>query len=251
MSLPIAIQLWSVRDAVEKDFADTLRKIAEMGYEGVEFAGYGGLTSRELKKILDELGLKVCGSHVAIGVLMDDLEEVIRYNLEIGNKYIICPFAQYESKEDFEAMAVKLNDIAKKCKEHGLIVGYHNHAHEFKEFDGEYGLDILLNNTDKELVKAEIDTYWVEYAGVDSVSYLAKHSGRCDLVHIKDMEIVDGQKRSTEVGSGILNIPAIVEAAEKQGAKWLVVEQEYFTKPSLESVKIGYNYLNKVTKGGN
>lgn len=249
-NLPIGLQLWSVKDEMEKDFKGTLKKVSEIGFDGVEFAGYGGLSSSELKNILVSLNLKACGSHVSLTELTEDIDAVIKYSLEIGNKYIICPYAEFTSKQDVLDLAAKLNVIGQKCKESGLICGYHNHAHEFKEFDGEYALDLLYSETDADLVKAEIDAYWVEHAGVNVVDYIKKHSGRCQLIHIKDMQIIGDKRESTEVGNGIMNFSSIICEAEKHGATWLIIEQEYFTRPSLESVEIGYNNLkNLVMKG--
>ena len=133
MSTHIGLQLWSVKDEMEKDFKGTLKKVAEIGYDGVEFAGYGGLSSVELKALLESLKLKACGSHVSLTELTDNIDAVILYSLEIGNKYIICPYAEVNSKEDVLELAAKLNVIGQKCKDSGLIFGYHNHAHEFKE----------------------------------------------------------------------------------------------------------------------
>lgn len=250
MSLPIALQLYSIKDEMEKNFTGALRKVAEIGYDGVEFAGYGGLSRLDLKALLQELGLKACGSHVSLDELINNIDSVIEYNIEIGSPYIICPFATYNSKVDYEKMAETLNTLALKCSAKGILFGYHNHGHEFQEFQGEYGLDILYKDTDAELVKAEIDTYWVQHAGLDPVEYIKKHAGRCDLIHIKDMEIVDGEKRSTEVGNGIMDIKTIIKEAEDQGAKWLIVEQEFFNKPCLKSVEIGYKNLKKIVEDG-
>lgn len=250
MKTPIGLQLWSVKDEMEKDFKGTLQKVSEIGFDGVEFAGYGGLSSSELKSLLASLKLKVCGSHVSLSELTENIDAVIKYNLEIGNKYIICAYAEIKSKQEVLALAEKLNVIGQKCKDNGLICGYHNHAHEFKEFDGEYGLDLIYSQTDAELVKAEIDTYWVKYAGVNVVDFIKKHSGRFPLIHIKDMQIIRDKTESTEVGNGIMNISSIILEAEKQGAQWLIIEQEYFTRPALESVEIGYNNLRKLVAKG-
>ena len=250
MSLPIGLQLWSIKEELKKDFKGTLRKVAEIGYEGVEFAGYGGLGSTELKKLLSELGLKACGSHVSLTELTENIDEVIKYSLEIGNKYIICPYAEFNRKEDVLELAAKLNVIGEKCRAEGLICGYHNHAHEFSEFDGEYILDILYKTTDVRLVKAELDTYWVAYAGVNVLDFIKKYGGRFDLIHIKDMQIIGDKKESTEVGNGLMCFKEVISEAEKQGATWLIVEQEHFTKSTLESVEISYNNLKELAKGG-
>lgn len=250
MSLPIGLQLWSIKDETERDFKGALKKVAEIGYKGVEFAGYGGLNSSELKAILEELGLLACGSHVKLEELTENIDAVIKYNLEIGNKYIICPWSKPSSRDDILNIAAKLNKIGLKCKAKGLILGYHNHNHEFQQFDGEYGLDILLGETEAELVKAEIDTYWVEYAGLDAAQYIKKHAGRCELIHIKDMQMIGEVKESTEIGNGIIDFSKIIYEAEKQGATWLIVEQEYFVRPSIESVKICYENLSKLVQEG-
>ncbi|MBX4260086.1 sugar phosphate isomerase/epimerase [Clostridium estertheticum] len=246
MSLPIALQLYSIKDETEKNFSSALKKVSQIGYSGVEFAGYGGLSSSKLKALLEELGLKVCGSHVSLDELTKNIDKVIEYSLEIGNPYLICPYATYKNREDYEKMAETLNVLSIKCSEKGILLGYHNHGHEFQKFNGEYGLDIIYKETNAKLVKAEIDTYWVKYAGLDPVEYIKKHAGRCDLIHIKDMELIDGEKRSTEVGNGIMDIKSIIMESEKQGAKWLIVEQEFFNKPTLESVEIGFNNLKKL-----
>lgn len=246
MSLSIGLQLFSIKEETEKDFSGALRRVAEIGYQGVEFAGYGGLSSSELKALLQELKLKPCGSHVGLKDLTENLDQVIEYNLEIGNPYIICPNANYSSKEDFISMGDTLTKIAEKCSKHGLKVGYHNHSHEMQLFDGELGLDLIYKNTDPGKVQAEIDTYWVEYAGVNPSAYVKKHAARCELLHIKDMEIVEGIKRSTEIGNGIMDIKTLVETAKTIDVKWLIVEQEFFTKPLIESVNIDYKNLKKL-----
>ncbi|MEH6943909.1 sugar phosphate isomerase/epimerase family protein [Bacillus sp. JJ722] len=247
MTLSIALQLFSVRDEAEKDFIETLQRVAEIGYHGVEFAGYGGLTSSELKKVLEDLKLKPCGSHVSIDDLENRLDDVITYNVEIGNKYIICPWYVFESKKDYLHVASVLKEAAKKCKNHNLKIGFHNHANEFIEYDGQRGLDLLLDQSGDEVI-VELDTYWVEYAGINPISYMEKYQDRCKLLHIKDMEIVEGEKRSTEVGNGIMDISSIVEAAKKSNVEWLVVEQEFFTKPSLQSVSESFEYLNNLLR---
>jgi sugar phosphate isomerase/epimerase len=247
MSLPIGLQLYSIKDETAKDFVGSLRKVAEIGYDGVEFAGYGGLSSAELKALLDELGLKACGSHVQFKDIENNIDDVIEYNLAIGNEYIICPYTPFNDLENVKHVTAVLKAAGEKCKAKGLKIGYHNHANEFVKFDGEYGLDILFKEVPKDVLIAEIDTFWVEYAGLDNVEYINKHAGRCELIHIKDMmELPDGKKESTEVGTGTMKFPPIIEAAKKQGAKWLVVEQEYFTRPSLEAVKICYDNLKKM-----
>ncbi|MCG8500758.1 MAG: sugar phosphate isomerase/epimerase [Firmicutes bacterium] len=245
MNIPVALQLYTLREETEKDFIGTLEKVAAIGYQGVEFAGYGGLSASELKACLDRLGLKAAGSHVSMDQLTSNLDEVIAFNKAIGNAYIICPWAEFETKEDYINTAKKFNEIGQRCNENGLIFCYHNHDHEFDVVDGNYGLDILYGESAENLVKAEIDTYWVQYAGVDPVGYIKQYRGRCPLIHLKDMEA--GEKKDyAEIGNGVMDIKAIVDAAKENGAKWLVVEQDECKRQPLESVTISFENLKKM-----
>lgn len=245
MGTSIAVQLYTLREDMERDFLGTLKKISELGYQGVEFAGFGGFKAAELKEQLGILGLKPAGAHISIEQLENDLEEIIEYNVELGNKYIVCPWANFEVKEDFIKMAEALKKIGEKLRDRGLQLCYHNHAHEFASFDGEYGLDIIYNNVSSEILKTEIDTYWAAYAGLNPVDYLKKYAGRTPLVHIKDMDATE-KREFTEIGNGILDIKAIVNQAADNGAEWVIVEQDVCKREPLESIKISINNLKKM-----
>lgn len=247
MNIPVAVQLYTLREETNKDFAGTLEKIAEIGYKGVEFAGYGGLTASKLKNVLEKLGLKAAGSHVGLDLLKDRIDEVIDYNLEIGNKYIVCPWNQYNSRYDYIETAGLFNKIGEKCKEEGFQFCYHNHNHEFASYNGEYGLDILYRKTDPELVMAEIDTYWVKYAGLDPAEYIKKYSGRTPLIHLKDMDNSE-DRVFTEIGNGILDFNSIINASQDSGAEWFIVEQDVCKRPAIESVKISFENLKRILK---
>lgn len=235
MSTPIALQLWSIQEETEKDFVGALEAVAKMGYDGVEFAGYGGLSAEEMKGHLDRLGLKAAGSHVNLDLLREDLEGQIAYNKAIGNKYIICPFAKYETKEEWIDVAKELAGYSQKIREAGLAFGYHNHGHEFVEYDGKFALDYILEQCDD--MVCELDTYWSEFAGVNTLEYLEKLGGRLRLVHLKDMRVKqDGSKSSCTYGEGILDNKAIIAAALKNDPEWLVIEWEEFCGSCLEAV---------------
>lgn len=240
MKFPVSIQMYTLREEAKKDFIGTLEKVAQIGYNGVELAGNGGLSSKELKKHLDRLGLKVSGSHVSLDDIKNNLEDLIKYNKEIGNKYIICAYSEFKDKEYVEELAEILSKAADKCNKEGLALGYHNHAHEFKKFDGKYGLDFLYEKSSS--IFAEIDTYWVYYAGLNPNEYITKYKGRCPLVHFKDME--KGEERSfAEVGEGVIDFKEIAESCEKAGVEWIVVEQDRCKRDPFESIKISYNNL--------
>lgn len=247
--IPVALQMYTLRDLAAEDFPGTLRKAAQIGYAGVELAGTGGLDAGELKKLLDDLGLSVAGSHVGIDQLQSNLPEVLRYNLALGNKYVVCPYLPEDlrkSAEDYRALAATLNQIGRRCKAEGLQLCYHNHAFEFQTFDGITGYDILFGNTDPDLVAAEVDTYWVEYAGHNAQSVIRGLSGRVPLVHLKDMA-VRPQGAFAEVGEGVLDFSAIIAEAQAAGAQWLIVEQDVCTRPPLESVEISLRNLKQMS----
>jgi len=245
----IGLQLYSIKELTQKDFIGTLKKVAETGYEGVEFAGFFNTPAKELKKALDDFGLKCCGSHTGINLLTDNIEETLQYNLEIGNPYIICPGVPETMRNGADAykrLADLFNKIGEKCKEHNLQFGYHNHSAEFKIYDGQYGLDILLDNTDPDLVQMELDTFWAEYAGVSSVDFMKRHPKHCaTLIHIKDMKSKE-EKVNTEIGKGVMDFVTITKLAKELGIKWYIVEQEEFEIPQLESIKQSLQYLKEI-----
>ncbi|MBC2378426.1 sugar phosphate isomerase/epimerase [Listeria welshimeri] len=245
MKAKIALQLWSVKEACEDDFFGTLEKVAEMGYDGVEFAGYYGKSASEIKTKLAELGLEVAGSHISKEMLEVELEDVIVFERELGNKFIICPYADFETKQEWLSFAEKLREITKTIQQAGMQFGYHNHAHELEKVDDAIILENLLGNVPEMI--AELDTYWIEYAGVGVIPFIEKYRNRVPLVHIKDKSKTS--KESTIIGEGILDISGYVKTAIASGTKWLIIEQEAFEEDPLTSVAKGYTYLANVLEG--
>lgn len=247
MKLPVALQLYTVRDQTQKDFAGTVRKVAEMGYNSVEFAGTGDLSAAECKALLKELNLKAVGPHSAIHLLADDLDAQLDYFSELGAPYITCPFLpdSYRVESTFSETVALFNRIGQACKARGMQYCYHNHAFEFENMIGDKTLfDAIYDETDPELVKGEIDVYWVHFAGRDPAEIIAARSGRFPLIHLKDMTAGD-EPTFAEVGEGIIDMPAIFKASEANGATWYVVEQDRCQRPSLESAQISLNNLKK------
>lgn len=244
MKISIALQLFTVRDETQKDFLGTLEKVAEMGYSGVEFAGFGNISSSEMDKTLKKLNLKAVGSHTIMDLLKNDLDEVIKYNLEIGNSFVVCPYDKYETKQEWLNAFDLYTEIGTKLKDRGLQFAYHNHSHEFEKYDDEYVLDMMYRSIDPELLKTEIDTCWAFYAGVDPAKYIGKYSGRCPIIHLKDLSKVD--RDTTEVGEGIIDIKSIIKASKKAGTEWFVVEQDRCKRPTIESAKISIDNLKKM-----
>ena len=241
----IGLQLYSIKEISQKSFFGAIELTAASGYDGIEFAGFFDTPASELKKVLDSNGIAACGCHTGITALEDEFNENVEYSLEIGNSAIIIPALPEEmrsSRDAWLATADKMNSLNDRLKKYGIKLGYHNHAFEFEKFDGIYGYDIFAANTSPDIL-LEIDTYWVEYPGENVVGYVNKYKDRLELLHLKDM----GKDRdSTEIGSGILDMPAIIKAAEK--TEWFIVEQEHFSIPQPESIKISCEYLKGLVK---
>lgn len=248
----IAIQMYSLRDESEKDFLGTLAKVAEMGYDGIEFAGYGGLEAEELKKELDKLGLKAASSHVPLTALEndEDLEDIIKYQQVIGSKNIVCPYLPDErrTKEDYYNLIPILNRVGEQCFNAGINFSYHNHDFELFELDnGVVPLELLLEETNPEWVQTEFDIYWLTKAGENPVQWLERYHNRTPLVHLKDMT-TDGEQFFAELGTGGVDIDGVLEQASKSNVEWWVVEQDQSRRTPLESVKISIDYLKTKLK---
>lgn len=247
--LPISVQLYTVRDHTEKDFAGTMKKIAAIGYRNVELAGWGNLTSAaDVRKALDDAGVKALGAHVGIDQFNAGVKKVIDDAKTIGYSNVIVPYIgeDYRSAAGYRKLAGELNAFGKQVADAGLTLFYHNHAFEFDQFDGKAGFDILWEHSDPALVKCELDVFWIANGGVDPVSYIKKLGSRVQLLHLKDMDKTDRNK-FTQVGKGTLDFPAIVAAGAEAGVQYGAVEQDscYGLDP-LESIRISWENLKKM-----
>jgi len=160
----IGLQLYSIKEISEKNFFGAIKLTADIGYDGIEFAGYFDTPAKELKKVLEDNGVVACGTHTGFEALENEFNRTVEYNLEIDNKYIIIPWIPTEmcnSRDAWQKTAEKMNFMNDKLREQGIKFGYHNHAFEFEKFDESYGYDILAENTSPDLL-LEIDTFWVE-----------------------------------------------------------------------------------------
>lgn len=244
---PIAVQLYTLRDLTAQDMAGTLAKVAELGYEGVEFAGYGNLDILEAHRAVTGAGLKVVGNHTGFDALRNDFNKVIDDNLLLNNKYIVCPSlpGEQRSKEGYAAFGKEMNELGARVNSAGMTLCYHNHDFEFEKFDGEYGLDLLYANSQPQLVQAELDTYWVKKGGADPVAYIRQYSGRVPLLHIKDMNAEQG---FAEVGNGSLDWPNIFAAAEDGGVTAYIVEQDVCPGDPIDSIRQSIEFLKSMGK---
>lgn len=245
----VALQMYTVRDVSAQDFVGALRQVAEIGYPAIELAGTGGLSATELGKVLRDLNLEVWGTHCGFDQLLNNLQELIDYNKEIGNKYLICPGLPRERSADskaFRETAVLYNEIGAKAREQGMHVGHHNHDREFTNPGGKAGMEILIEDTDPAHFGAELDVFWAAYAGVDPAAFIRKYPGRFPLLHIKDM-LAGEERKFAEIGNGIIDFPAIFDAAESVGGTqcYIVEQDNTYDRSSMESVRISLENLKR------
>ena len=270
--LPVALQLYSIRDEVQKDMKAALQKVKNMGYDGVEFAGLYGHTPAEVKAICEEVGLTPISAHVPIDDMVKDTEGTVAAYAEIGCKFIVVPYVIEERRpggSKFDQTIEDMKMIGETANKHGMTLLYHNHDFEFVKLSGLYGLDFLYEAVPADVLATELDTCWVKVAGEDPAAYIRKYAGRCPVVHLKDFIGVkkegavlyaliqadgsDDVKVETEqepdfdfrpVGYGKQDIPGIIKAGLESGAQWFIVEQDRSTeRPALEAAKMSCDYV--------
>ncbi|HVN79307.1 MAG TPA: sugar phosphate isomerase/epimerase [Terriglobia bacterium] len=251
---PVSLQLYTVRNLAEKDFPGTVAQVAKIGYNAVETSEPKGFSSKEVKKILGDVGLQCSGVHESFERLESELPSVIKYNLELGNQYVVCSYMpenyQERGVEGFSEFGRKLEAIGATIKKEGLQLCYHNHDFEFKKVNGKYLLDSLFAAADPNLVKAEVDVYWVQHGGEDPIAHLRKYAGRVPLLHIKDMT-KDDRRTFAPVGTGRLDLRGIVKAARAGGAVWFVVEQDEVEQPVLEAIELSLRNFRQILNAEN
>ena len=225
----LAVQTYTLRDQMNSDFWGTLRKIAALGYAGVELTDVRGIMRAEdLQSRLETMSLCVVGVHVGLEQIESELDAVLDYYSEVGVDHITIPYITPERRQtahDWMALGGFLSDAGARARERGMILGYHNHDFEMKKYDGVTGLDILLRAADGRSLQWEPDTFWIQYAGEDPVEYIKRYAGRIGLLHIKDMA-AGPEKKFAPVGAGILDWSAIFRAAKTADIPWLIVEQD-------------------------
>lgn len=242
----IGLQLFTLRNETTADMEGTLRKVAALGYEGVEFAGYGGMEAEAMRDLLQELGLKAIGSHIGLHLLEDNLDAEIAYLKTIGAKYAICPWLPEDKRgaDSWEQLYVKFEQFGKRFREEGLIFAYHNHDFEFTlEIGGVPAFDVLYDKIGPELLSVEMDIGWVQFAGKNPNEYIAKYAGRLPLLHLKDYRKLDGKIDTVELGRGELPLLSIIESAKQADVEWLIVEQDNCERPPLEAVAESMTWL--------
>ena len=273
MKLPVAVQLYSVRDEMQSDFYGTIKEMKELGYDGIEFAGLFGEEPAKIKSFCEEIGIVPISAHVPYYDMLADPEKVLSDYAEIGCKYVAVPYLTEECRpgtDGFAATVEGIRKIAETAKKLGIQLLYHNHDFEFVKLGDEYALDVLYSSIPAELLQTEIDTCWVNVAGVNPAEYIEKYSGRSPVVHLKDFKksgngvgklyqligIDDGEDGGEDeafsfmpVGYGVQDMPEILAACENAGAEWVVVEQDNPAKGDtpMNSVKLSREYLKTLS----
>ncbi len=236
--IPIALQLYSVRADCERDLPGTLAAVARMGYDGVEFAGYHGRSAQELRKMLDDLGLRVAGTHIGLDTLLGDaLPATVEFNRTLGNHFLIVPGLAAErtaSRAAWLETAHLFNGIAERLVPEGMLTGYHNHFTEFAPLEGELPWDTFFGNTRQDVVM-QLDTGNARHGGGDPIPYVQRYPGRALTVHLK--EWAQGWDRAL-IGEGDTRWEELFQLCETIGkTQWYIVEQENYALPPLECVE--------------
>ena len=248
--IPIGLQLYSVRGDCAEDLPGVLKAVAEMGYEGVEFAGYHGRNAEELRKLLDDNGLKCCGTHTGLNtVLPENLEGTIAFNKTLGNKYLIAPGMPDDRLNTVEAIkntAKLFDESAEKAAPHGMVVGYHAHGGDFRKVDGDVTRwDLFFSSTKPEVVM-QLDIGNCLGGGGDPYAMLEKFPGRSLTVHLTE----HGGPRGAAVGEGAVDWERVFKICETTGGtEWYIVEQEgYGDMTPMQSVRKCIENLRKMGK---
>ena len=260
----IGLQLYTVRDAMEKDPSATLARVAQIGYNSVEGASYTGsqkfygMDTKTFAQVLKQNGLIMPSSHYRLGeektngevlkgTMLHNWSKAVDDASAVGIKYMVCAWlspAERGTLDHYKYLAEQLNKAGETCKKHGIQLCYHNHDFEFDKQGDQYPYDIILNKTDKNLVKMEVDLYWLKKAGQDPVALFKKHPGRFPLWHVKDMDKTP-QHAFTEVGNGIINFKEIFAHADKAGLKYFFVEEDKCPGSPFDSITQSITYIKK------
>jgi sugar phosphate isomerase/epimerase len=248
----IAAQLYTIRDYLKtpSDIAASLKRVRDIGYQAVQISGMGPIEPAELKKITDDLGLKICNTHIGYQRMEEDLAGVIEEHRIYGCRYIGIGGlpVEYRNADGYHRFAVAASKIAAALAAEGFIFIYHNHSFELERYGERTGLQILYEDSDPTVFMAEIDVHWIQRGGADPAAWIRYLSGRVPTVHLKDMAILDNAPIMAEVGEGNLNWEAILSACEDAGVEWYIVEQdEDFKEDPFASLKTSYQNLLRMS----
>lgn len=253
MSKPVlGAQLYTVREFTKtaSDLAETLKKVADIGYTAIQISGIGPIDQEEVAKMVEDTGLTVAATHIGWNQLLEDVDAVIEQHKLWNCVHVAIGGlpGEYYSVDGIKKLLDELPPIAEKLSEEGMDFSYHNHNHELIRYGEKTWLAMLYEQAAPEHLKAELDTYWIQAGGGDPAAWVRKCAGREPLLHLKDMAMAPGRKqRFAEIGEGNLNWKAILEAASKGGVEWYLIEQDScYDRDPFESLAISYNNLKEM-----
>jgi sugar phosphate isomerase/epimerase len=243
----IAAELYTLRACLgDADaIAASLRRVREIGYEGVELAGLGPIEPARLRELLDGLGLVACSAHVRWERLRDETDAAIADCRTWGCEHVAIPFAppEYRDAEGYARLGVEATEVGRRLREAGIALSYHNHAFELERFGVETGLDLLYRSGDGRLLGAQLDTYWVQYGGASPAGWVRRLAERQPTIHVKDMAVAGGDPVMAEIGEGNLDWTELLAACREAGVRHLVVEQDECRRDPFESLAISRRNL--------
>lgn len=235
--IPVSLQLWSVRNHVAKDFAATVAALAQMGYQGVETAGFGNLDAAGAAAALKAAGLVCSGMHVPIDALRQP-ERVLQDARLLGARHVICPWYPREllgTAAECAALGEELARLALRFRAAGLQLHYHNHDGEIALIEGKTAFEHILDAAAPSLLGCEADVYWVKIGGQDPAAFIRRLGARIRLLHLKDKQ---------ELGTGLVDFPSIFAAIDSVAAlEWQIIEVENYNHDPLESVRLSLEQL--------
>jgi len=246
----IGVQLYTVRAEMQRDFEGTLARVAGIGFKEVEFAGYFERTPDQVKSILTHLGLDAPAGHMRYEDLNDaeSWGKTLDTANRIGHRYAIIAWTPEEARrtmDDWKRVAERFNWAGRRAREAGLGFAYHNHDFEFKPLAGQIPFDLLLAETDPELVKIEMDLYWITLGGFDPLQYFRKYPGRFPMVHVKDMKKGGERPQMVDVGLGDIDFRGIFARRDEAGIRHFFVEHDEPSDP-MASITVSYQYLKSL-----
>lgn len=245
--IPIGVQLYCVRRELEGDMPGVLASLAEMGYQGVEFADYFQRPAKELRRMLDDHGLRCCGTHIFLDDMVGEkLEQTVAFNQELGNQYLVVrwlPEERRSAREKFLETIDTFNEVAENLSVYGMRVGYHNHDYIFQEFDGETLWNMLADRGDPR-VFLQLDTGNASTVGVDVVDLLTRNKGRSITVHVKPYS---KKNPNAFIGEDELDWTRIIDICESTGGtEWYIIEYEQEGVPPLEALKVNQECFKSI-----
>lgn len=245
----LGAQLYTVRDFCKTlpEIADTAKKVADIGYTAVQLSAFPNVDPKEVAKIMSDAGLTIAATHAGWDAFLKNLDALIAEHKIYGCKHLAIGGlpGDYRGAEGVKRFLGELAPVAEKLAKEGMDFSYHNHNHELARYGEKTWLAMLYEQGDPKVVKAELDTYWIQAGGGDPVAWVKKCAGREPLLHLKDMCITpEREQRFAEIGEGNLNWPDILKAAKKGGVEYYLVEQDRcYDRNPFESLAISYRNL--------